>query len=69
MTTLNNELNSAQLGTVSGGWISLGHVRLPQLEKATKSPSTPTCQGPASTDSSTIATHKSASFDPVMIRF
>ncbi|MBR1287482.1 hypothetical protein JQ597_36060 [Bradyrhizobium sp. AUGA SZCCT0177] len=68
MASLNNELNSAQLDTVSGGWFSIGFVRLQSRDSATNSsPSTP--EGPASKDGSTVKSYPSASFDPVTIRF
>ncbi|MBR1246149.1 hypothetical protein JQ609_04295 [Bradyrhizobium sp. AUGA SZCCT0169] len=66
MTSLNNELNCAQLDTVSGGWFGIGFVRQPAGATKTSS-STP--EGPASKDGSTVKSYPSASFDPVTIRF
>lgn len=64
--TSNSELGLAQLDAVSGGWFSIGYMRL-QSQNAKTSSSTP--DGPASKDGSTVKSYPSASFDPVMIRF
>ncbi|MBB4367602.1 hypothetical protein GGD63_000371 [Bradyrhizobium sp. cir1] len=65
---MGRELSTSELELVSGGGLNFGQLFVPQILKtATVNPTPPGPSGPS--DPSTGGGHKSASFDPVGVRF